>query len=237
MYLAGREARIERRIGISQRDILYTLSEHRRFFKIIKPWIRKESTILGFGGAKGSILEEFVRRGIDCHVVDYGERNPLPGILYRKLNLNGILEEYDIAICNHVFEHVADPVSEFLDIRRSLVEDGLLFVEVPFELWRKKDPKPREPVTHINWFSVRSVRRVLEQSRFDVFDLYYSSFRGYNGKKALAVRALARKIENPATAGNPLRGKELELLRKIQGGAISALLENFKVPDRGGSTA
>src|SRR5690606_21766224 len=150
-----------------------------------------------FGGAQGAILEYFVRQGMDCHVVDYGCRTPLSGIHYRGPDLQGVGEEYDLAICNHVLEHVADPIRELQAVRSVLAPGGVLFVEVPLELWNKKHPRPPEPVTHINWFSVPSLRHCLGAAGFDVLRVHYASFRTYSGERGLAVRAVARKANAP----------------------------------------
>ncbi|MGQ4582345.1 methyltransferase domain-containing protein [Lysobacter sp. F60174L2] len=201
----------------------------RELFQLLSPWVSNETRILDFGGAQGAILEYFVREGMNCHVVDYGCRNPLPGIYYRAPDLQGVDEEYDLAICNHVLEHVADPIGELLSVRKALDQRGVIFVEVPLELWNRKHPKPSEPVTHINWFSAPSLRYCLEAAGFEVLKLHYSSFRTYTGTKGLAVRAIARKSNMARhTESHELPDRsEILLLKDIQKGKVGALMENF----------
>ena len=201
----------------------------KELFQLLSPWVSTRTRILDFGGAQGAILEYFVRAGFDCHVVDYGCRKPLPGIYYRGPDLQGVAEEYDLAICNHVLEHVADPIGELLSVRKALSENGIIFVEVPLELWNKQHPRPPEPVTHINWFSVPSLRYCLKAAGFDVLDVHYSSFRTYSAKRGLAVRAIARKSKAPGRneAGLSPDISELLLLKEIQRGKVGALMENF----------
>lgn len=201
----------------------------RELFQLLSPWISSEAKILDFGGAQGAVLELFVKKGMDCHVVDYGCRNPLPGVYYRGPDLNGVEGEYDVAVCNHVLEHVADPIGELLSVRKALGANGVLFVEVPLELWNKKHPKPSEPVTHINWFSIPSLRFCLKAAGFDVLSMHYSSFRTYVGSKGLAVRAIARKSDVLEREEGHACGDRSEvcLLKDIQRGRIGALMENF----------
>lgn len=81
----------------------------------------------------------------------------------------------------------------------------------------------------INRLLVPLLRYPLEAASFRVLTLGYSCFRTYAWTKAPAVRVVARKVEGSVCPGNAGCGakSELAMLRDIQKGRLSGLLESF----------
>lgn len=65
--------------------------------------------------------------------------------------------KYDLMMCNHVLEHVNQPsrfLSEFVE---NLEDGGLLYIEVPFELFHYFILKTKGHYEHLNYFSKSSM--------------------------------------------------------------------------------
>src|SRR5690606_8198435 len=106
----------------------------------------------------------FVDHGHPAFLVDYNQ-SPQPYVSKLADTIEGLSEQhFDAIICNHVIEHVADPVAILRHLSQHLSDDGFLYVEVPMEIWRKP-PLQEEPVTHINFFVAASLRRCMEEAR------------------------------------------------------------------------
>jgi len=114
-----------------------SLERHRVFRTILEP-------LIGFGQASGMTALQFSRDpSVDrswfeslTHSV-YGHENSLD---IQALDLDD--ESYDIVICNHVIEHVADDVAALNEVKRITSYAGFAFVSVP---------NPAERATTSDW--------------------------------------------------------------------------------------
>ena len=136
----------------------------------------------------GSFLLPFMEDGDDCHLVDYNDR-PLPGI---KKIANELYEippnnKYDVIICSQTLEHVVEPrtiVSRFYNL---LKEDGLIYAEVPNEIFGDISARlGPDPVTHINFFTPKSFEILL---RFTGFEITVSNPDKYGTIWCLATKS------------------------------------------------
>ena len=106
-------------------------------------------------------------------------------------------------VCNHVIEHVAEPVQTVADLKDRLKPNGTIHIEVPMEIWRKP-PLQEEPITHVNFFVVDTVRRLLEEVGLAVISCENESYITMAGLKLPAVRAVARqshRLGKPSSSG------------------------------------
>jgi hypothetical protein len=153
--------------------------------------------ILDYGGGTGGMMQSFAAAGHECWVVDYVDTT-LPGIRRLGATLDEIPEgrRFDVIICSHVLEHLADFVGTIRRLSEHLSDQGMLYVEVPLEVWDGA-PLPEEPVTHVNFFTLPSLRIALQRAglaaecaeRMATFE---------SGERALAITALCRR----ASAGH-----------------------------------
>lgn len=123
-------------------------------------------------------------RGHNCHLIDYAGKK-LPGVHYLGSQLSDIQagRKFDLIVCSHVLEHLADPYSVVHALRHYLAPRGIFYVEVPLEIW-KKAPLPVEPVTHVNYFTVDSLRILLERADYKVLTCEEGLYTGENGGSA-----------------------------------------------------
>lgn len=121
------------------------------------------AAVLDVGGGDGRRLRALARAGARCAVVDYATHQ-IPEVRRLGDTLDDLPggARFDVAILSHVAEHVADPVGL---LRAAGVVADLLYVEVPVEVWRGT-PAARDPVTHVNHFTERSLRTALQIAGF-----------------------------------------------------------------------
>lgn len=183
------------------RDLPTDHVRSRELFRISKRFLRGEGAkILDFGGGKGRLLHSFVQAGHRCAVVDYVDC-VANGVEYLGSELASLPVDssFDMIICSHVIEHLANPKSIICALRDRLERDGALYVEVPLEIWKQAPPR-LDPVTHINFFTRESLQALLEASGLNVVSCRYRSFVMPNGKIGIAVKAFARARSNPDTS-------------------------------------
>lgn len=141
----------------------------KRLFALVKPLMGKvQGDVLDYGGGDGRLMDSFLRASLDCFLVDYNE-NPINGVDKIGDTLVSLDpgRKFAVIIANHVIEHVAEPGEVIKTLGGYLEEGGVLFVEVPLEVW-KNAPLPKEPVTHINFFVVGSLARAFEEAGLSV---------------------------------------------------------------------
>lgn len=155
----------------------------------------KVAEVLDFGGGNGRLLSSFLKYGHKCSIIDY-ITDTLPGIRHIGNTIDEIPEftKFDLIICNHVLEHLAEPKETVEKLARHLAKDGVLYIEVPLEIW-KTVPLPLEPVTHINFFSPASMKALLQLAGMHIIDCSECTFTSPIGEIGLAVRALSRRAD------------------------------------------
>jgi len=123
--------------------------------------------VLDFGGGDGRLMLPFLTNGWKCYLIDYSN-NPIPGVIKLASTLDSFAgrKNFDLIVCSHVLEHVADPVHTLTQLRSLLKPQGSLYVEVPMEIW-KRPPIHEEPVTHVNFFTIDSLRFALARANLD----------------------------------------------------------------------
>jgi SAM-dependent methyltransferase len=192
--------RLDRR---RSREIACSLLPHLR---------RGGGSVLDFGGGNGALMAAFVSMGFTCSVVDY-TRTTVPGVERIGDTLDAVpgSRSFDVVLCSHVFEHLAEPVATAERLRAVLEDGGILFVEVPLEILGGM-PKPREPVTHVNFFCESSLGMTLERSGFEVSDCWTEPCTFANGLYRYGVRAVARKTDRAPSASRARPGAARALL-------------------------
>ena len=98
--------------------------------------------------------------------------------------------QFDVLICNHVLEHVAEPVGFLKELWPFLKPEGKAYFEVPLQIWR--DIPIQQPAEHINFFTCHSLANALHQAGFHL--LRRGSLLGsYGGKRLQVAWAVAER--------------------------------------------
>ncbi len=140
---------------------------------------KQSGSLLGVGVGNGSFLRAFSDSGFDCTGVE-----PSPAIVdhvrkNHRLNVvTSYLEDYrpaggmyfDIAVVNHVLEHMPEPRSALKHLRSLIADDGLVHIAVPnISAWESWLPgwTSYEPY-HLFYYSARTLQRALKDAGFRI---------------------------------------------------------------------
>jgi SAM-dependent methyltransferase len=142
-----------------------------RIFQSINSHFESRSLkVLDYGGGNGRLLIPFLEEGHNCFLVDYSE-NTISEVKKLGNDINDIdkKERFDVIICSHVLEHVAEPNVLIGELRRHLKTNGIIYAEVPLEIWTGLRIDA-DPVTHINFFTPNSFRTLFINNHFRLLD-------------------------------------------------------------------
>jgi len=140
-------------------------------------------TLLDFGGIDGRMCIN-LRNKYDCELIDLVKVS-----MYKKVKYIGESLEYcknkkyDIILLSHVLEHVNKPLEYLLVIKKYLKGGkGIIVISVPagyFNEWQHI----REPLTHCNYFSKDSLKRVMELAGLKTLEIKQYPFPEDKGEK------------------------------------------------------
>ena len=153
---------------------------------------RRNLRILDFGGGDGRMVRHFLAEGAECDLVDFNETTYpcVRRVGATERDLDGTTY-YDLIVCSHVMEHVAEPVSVLSKLARQLKPDGTIYLEVPMEVWSRA-PLHKEPVTHVNFFTPASCRHLLARAGLETLWCRMGGHLHSTGTSKLVVRAVGR---------------------------------------------
>jgi SAM-dependent methyltransferase len=165
-----------------------------RLFKNVRRWLPDHTVdVLDFGGGDGRLMQPFLDRGHRCFLIDYNQQ-PFAGVQ----KLGDTIEDlavghlFDLIVCNHVIEHVAEPTVLLRRLATHIRPDHHLFIEVPMEIWRKP-PVQSEPVTHINFFVPGSLRHCMQRAGLMVNYSRLGAYLNQSGQVFPAIHAVGRR--------------------------------------------
>ncbi len=168
-----------------------------RLYSIITKYKKGQIlNVLDYGGGDGSLLKFFFEKNINCNVVDFNMQ-PVKGVKRLGSTINDISFDlkFDVIICNHVLEHVVDPVKLLIRLQPFLKEDGIIYIEVPMEIW-KTIPIEYDPVTHINFFTKQSLKIAINESNYKIEKIKYSH-QPYGAKYKRVTWSIITKNNHP----------------------------------------
>jgi 2-polyprenyl-3-methyl-5-hydroxy-6-metoxy-1,4-benzoquinol methylase len=164
----------ERTIGGQRPERRARAADQRRAERVFNTVTRHTSDgrlrVLDFGGGNGKLLQPFVEAGHLCVLVDYNVE-PLPGIQKVGDTLDDVPEgdDYDVIICSHVLEHLAEPAQTVRRLAKHLSSRGVIYGEVPLGIW-KDIGIASDPVTHVNFFNKNSFENLFGCQGLDVLE-------------------------------------------------------------------
>lgn len=174
-------------------DLERTALRARRVYKMLSKHMPHGATrVMDFGGGDGRLLKEFVERDFVCALVDYADR-PIAGVTKIATTEKDIPvdQTFDAIVCSHVVEHLGSPLQCLMELRRSLADDGAMYVEVPYEVFDQL-PAESEPVTHVNFFTPESLTNLLQEAGYEVVRCNIDLYPHPQGHWSLCVGAIAR---------------------------------------------
>jgi 2-polyprenyl-3-methyl-5-hydroxy-6-metoxy-1,4-benzoquinol methylase len=159
------------------------LPDNERVLRVLNELFPQRGRLLEIGSYCGIFLDRIRRDGWNTTglepergVADYArakyQHNIVDGILP-----NPALPDhgFDVVVLLHVIEHMPDPAENLRDIHRVLRPGGVLAVETPrfdslmFKLLGRRERSLGNCNGHIYFFTVPTLRRLLEENGFEVF--------------------------------------------------------------------
>jgi SAM-dependent methyltransferase len=148
--------------------------------KVVKFTKKNRGKVLDIGCGTGDRLDTFRSRGFETYGVETSES---AGFAKNYLKLNVTQGDlftahfpdhfFDIVTLYSVLEHTHDPIKVCEEIRRILIDDGFLIIQVPnrdsfqFKVFRKRWAAfdvPRD----LYYFGTQALKRLLEKAGFEV---------------------------------------------------------------------
>jgi SAM-dependent methyltransferase len=163
----------------------------RKLYRVLFPLLERFSSVLDFGGGDGRLMRDLVAAGHRCFTVDWSEK-VVEGVNRLGTTLEDLpaYTRFDAIVASHVVEHIAEPRAVLERLRDHLVPGGILYVEVPPEIWRR-DPYMTEPVTHVNFFVPESLKALLGYAGYAVLACTIGITR-FGESPTPVIRAVAR---------------------------------------------
>lgn len=116
-------------------------------------------SVLDYGGNTGEMVPDKLSHA-KRYVLDVNERTLANGFV--SVTSPDQSGKVDLVMCSHVFEHVSYPTKLLEDIKRYLVDNGCVYIEVPDE-----DPGPSVH-EHINFMRYQFLEKFLTDNGFEV---------------------------------------------------------------------
>jgi SAM-dependent methyltransferase len=167
-------------------------------FDYVNNYVRQSPgprTALDVGGGIGQVSVSFARRGWHVTIVDLGDGDPIhERMVKRRCPFDDFHSDdgFDAVFLSHVLEHVTGPTAMLSRAVNQLKQEGLLYVEVPFEIFTPVIKRKLGDAAHVGYFQVSTLKDFLTKLRLDVLDLRLTMGR-YNKRRLPVIRAIARK--------------------------------------------
>ncbi len=155
---------------------------------------RKGLTILDVGGGVGEATSHLTSYG-KVFIVDVNTSDLCNNKLVK---IDGLFDEvifhnkFDLIVMNHVMEHVFSPTIYLEKAYENLKDDGVLVVEVPFELYTPLLFGRTGDWRHVCYFSTNVLRNFIRKAGFQ--EIYLKLTTGHYEERRIAViRVIAKK--------------------------------------------
>jgi len=127
-----------------------------------------------------------------------------------KIDLNKkfkIKEKFDLIVCYHVIEHIKNPITFLINLKKILKKNGYLILGTPdFDsaMARRYKNKYRllHDKTHISLFSLDSISRLLRNKKFDIKLIDFPYFETEYFNKKNLFRLFSKKEISPPFYGS-----------------------------------
>lgn len=164
------------------------------------------ASVLDIGGGRGECCRHLVERHhvVVADTTDCAPADPRIQKVHGLFSADLLADTFDVVVMNHILEHVFSPSTILASARRLLRDNGLLIVEVPFELYTPLLRRHLGDWRHVGYFSRATLRAFVEKAGFLVERLELEE-GPYGSRRLLVIRAVARKATVLATPTIPPR--------------------------------
>jgi len=154
----------------------------------------KRLNVLDVGGGIGEITEHLVG-GCKVYLADVNDSAPINSEIV-KINkiFDGMefAENFHVIVMNHVLEHTFSPTNFLRKAHYVLDDQGIVIIEVPFELYTPVLFKRVGDWRHVAYFSTNVLGNFLRKTGFEPLNLKLTTGY-YHTRRLTVIRAIARK--------------------------------------------
>lgn len=162
---------------------------------------RANYKLLDIGGATGNFAYAFKNEEWESHVIDpdiAGKFIEKYSVQFRQgwFSSNSYNYKFDLISLIFVLEHVVDPASLLIEIRKSLLPECLVYIEVPDEIAFEKIPSNDDIFNscHLFMFNPSSLELLLSKNGFELMSLDRTrTTRGHYALSCLARPKLTQQ--------------------------------------------
>lgn len=189
-----------------------------RIFGLVEKYLPNRGRLLDFGCGAGYFAERAANRGWEAFGLELGEwgreaarRRGFENVVIGSLDAAPFPPcHFDLATVNQVLEHLHDPLEILVQIRSVIRPGGFFYANVPNYqclsiLLGKDDFEHNSPPQHLNYFTPRSLNRLLTSSGFRVLRIStYGGLKWENlfGRRTTSTITAAYSATNPLDAAN-----------------------------------
>lgn len=164
--------------------------------------------IIDVGGGVGQASLEFARKGHEVHVVDVSATSALHSTMRvhrKRLEDFSVQGLFDLAVMAHVLEHVWSPTHALRTVYELLAPMGIVYIEVPFELFTPLILRKTGDIAHVGYFSRATLEAFLLAVGFTEIRVNFCSDT-YGTRRLVTLTAYARKSRmNSSVPSTPMR--------------------------------
>lgn len=193
----------------------------RKIWNWIGSFVRdtKKLKILDIGGGEGAVANGVSKFGHDVHVLDYSQKSANKTSGYIKFHQGSIetfvtKERFDLIMLNHVLEHSFSPRLLLGKSRELLSEYGMVYIEVPFELYTPVLLGKTGDPAHVGYFTIQTLKKYLSVSGFKLLSIDRVEST-YGLRKVMILRALAAKNKQMIDKEIVIKGNRLVIISRI----------------------
>lgn len=159
----------------------------------------KIKTVLDYGGDSGQNIPSFFKES-EKFVYDISGVKPIEGVkAIKDVELHN--KKWDFIMCNHVLEHVSDPLNIINEITDILADEGLLYIELPNDIpyinsFLNNTKKQKVLIhEHMNFFTTKSLYKIFNKDNFIILDSRIVKQNSEYFGEIEILRILARKTQ------------------------------------------
>lgn len=161
-------------IEYSKNPIHFADKRAKRIFNLVSRYVdvsNGKKIVLDYGGQFGHNLKYFSIDKFVKYIIDFERHDLYDDIIYKGSQLENIEDKScAVVLANHIFEHLNYLNLILENIVRKIEDDGILYIEVPCGVFREAY-HIKEPLTHLNYFSEKSLFNLLESAGLSVVHL------------------------------------------------------------------
>lgn len=169
-------------------DALALAEQKRVIIDVLKKNVNREIKVaLDYGGNEGRTFTDSIGTK-ERYVYDISGVTTVDGVKGITTEEELKRHHYDFIMCNHLFEHLSYPLETLKHLKEIGDDDTYYYIEVP-----RQDPfKPcynspsgclYKPMhEHVNFFTIQSIRTMVERNGFKVIDVQENEEQNVLGK-------------------------------------------------------